>query len=183
MGSQGVGHDWVTELNWTELCSFQDLSSVTRVRTHVPCSGSPESQPLNGQGSPTVIFWFIPIIWVWVSNFQWRLPCTGQSETASWPHMFIMTSVALTNKCHVFVLATKCYNSQLPSLDPCCTPFYTSNNLSHCDATTCLGKRLSVLSSNMWAISESCFESLYLKRIISWVPLIVLASHRKQMVH
>ena len=30
-----------------------DLSSPTRDRTHAPCSGSPEFQPLDRQGSPT----------------------------------------------------------------------------------------------------------------------------------
>ena len=37
------------------LCSMQDLSSWTRDRTHVPCSGSMESYPLHCQGIPTVI--------------------------------------------------------------------------------------------------------------------------------
>jgi len=34
LGSQRVGHDWVTELNW-----MWDLSSQTRDWTHVPCIG------------------------------------------------------------------------------------------------------------------------------------------------
>ena len=29
MGSQRVGHDWVTELNWTELISWKLLSNIT----------------------------------------------------------------------------------------------------------------------------------------------------------
>ena len=33
-------------------CSMWDLSSPTRDRTRVPCSGSAESQPLDHQGSP-----------------------------------------------------------------------------------------------------------------------------------
>ena len=39
MGSQWVGHDWATELNWY---STWDLSSPTRDRTLAPCTGSVE---------------------------------------------------------------------------------------------------------------------------------------------
>ena len=33
-------------------CSMQDLSSLTRDQTHVPCSGSIESELPDHQGSP-----------------------------------------------------------------------------------------------------------------------------------
>lgn len=33
-----------------------DVGSPTRVRTHAPCIGSAESQPLDSQGSPNVSF-------------------------------------------------------------------------------------------------------------------------------
>ena len=34
------------------LCVLQDLSSPARDRTHAPCLGSVESQPLDHQGGP-----------------------------------------------------------------------------------------------------------------------------------
>ena len=34
------------------VCSMRDLSSLTRDRTHAPCTGSTESQPQAHQGSP-----------------------------------------------------------------------------------------------------------------------------------
>ena len=40
-------------------CGLWDLSSQTRDQTHIPCSGSLESQPLDWQGSPHIIFFSI----------------------------------------------------------------------------------------------------------------------------
>lgn len=38
--------------------SIQNISSLTRNRTCTPCSGSLESQPLDGQASPTIYLVF-----------------------------------------------------------------------------------------------------------------------------
>ena len=38
------------------LCGMRDPSSPTRDRTHAPHVGSPESQPLDLQGSPNLHF-------------------------------------------------------------------------------------------------------------------------------
>ena len=39
-----------------------DLSSPTRDRTCAPCSGSMKSQPLDGQGSPTSVHFYLVVI-------------------------------------------------------------------------------------------------------------------------
>lgn len=36
-------------------CRVRDLRSLTRDRTCTPCSGSAESQPLDHQGSPSMV--------------------------------------------------------------------------------------------------------------------------------
>ena len=43
---------FVKKLFGHAMCAMRDLSSPTRDQTHAPCSGSAESQPLDGQGSP-----------------------------------------------------------------------------------------------------------------------------------
>ena len=47
--TQKVGHDWTTQLSWTD--SMWDLSYPTRDWTCAPCIESEESQPLDHQGS------------------------------------------------------------------------------------------------------------------------------------
>ena len=57
-----------------------DLSSLTRDRTCAPCSGGAESEPLDGQGSPTVLSlkgWWGP------SLLEPRSPCTTGGPASS----------------------------------------------------------------------------------------------------
>ena len=68
MGPERIGHDWATEHAYIYLfdcagslvaalrvfsCGMQDLSSLTRDWTQVPCIGRAESWPLDHQGSPS----------------------------------------------------------------------------------------------------------------------------------